>query len=324
MPQFPVLTLLLMSILLAGVVTPTINGFQILGFVPTNTYIDFAFAQTEDTEETEDTAEDETEDTAEDETEDTAEDETEDTAEDDIRNLGQYVSDFVNDARDEFRTQKEETKVIITACREALQNAVPEEQKDIRMQCREDLNEVRESYQELRRTYHDVFKEFRVPVRAIMSGDDSISTIDAINLRAQQEEFKDRIHDLRIQMREELKAEVDDLRKQMREEREKMREEVNKMIDEGADSETIKEEAKKMREQLKAEQEKMKEQIKQEREKMKEEREKLKEQMNEEREKIKEEAKTEKEKMKAESEEMKKKIEEEMEKIKKAREEAQG
>ncbi|MEX1150677.1 MAG: hypothetical protein WEB28_01185, partial [Nitrosopumilaceae archaeon] len=90
-----------MSILLAGVVTPTINGFQILGFVPTNTYIDFAFAQTEDIEETEDTAEDETEDTAEDETEDTAEDVTEDTAEDvtedtaeedDIKTLGQEVS----------------------------------------------------------------------------------------------------------------------------------------------------------------------------------------------------------------------------------------
>ena len=288
MPQFPVLTLLLMSILLAGVVTPTINGFQILGFVPTNTYIDFAFAQTEDTEETEDTAEDETE--------DTAEDETEDTAEDDIKNLGQYVSDFVNDARDEFRTQKEETKVIITACREALQNAVPEEQKDIRMQCREDLNEVRESYQELRRTYHDVFKEFRVPVRAIMSGDDSISTIDAINLRAQQEEFKDRIHDLRIQMQEELKAEVDDLRKQMREEREKMREEMQKIREEGGDK--LKEELQSMREKMKEEREKMKEQMKEEREKMKEEREQMKEQMNEEQEKMKEE----REKMKEESE----------------------
>src|SRR3990172_7168814 len=241
--KFPVLTLFLMSILLAGVVTPTINGFQILGFVPTNTYIDFAFAQTEDTEETEDTAEDETEDTAEDETEDTAEDETEDTTEDetedtaedetedtaedetedtaedetedvddedDIRSLGQDVSDFVHDTRDEFRTQKEETKAIITACREALQNAVLEEQKDIRMQCREDLNEVRESYQELRRTYHDVFKEFRVHVRAIMSDTDSTAAIDAINLQTQQKESTDRIHDLRIQMREELKAEVDD------------------------------------------------------------------------------------------------------------------
>jgi DNA repair exonuclease SbcCD ATPase subunit len=274
MPKFPVLTLFLMSILLAGVVTPTINGFQILGFVTTNTYIDFAFAQTENTEETEDTAEDETEDVDD---------------EDDIRSLGQDVSDFVHDASDEFRTQKEETKAIITACREALQNAVLEEQNDIRMQCREDLNEVRESYQELRRTYHDVFKEFRVPVRAIMSGDDSVSTIDAINLRAQQEEFKDRIHDLRIQMREELKAEVDDLRKQMREEREKMREEMQKIREEGGDK--LKEELQSMREKMKEEREQMKEQMKEEREKMKEEREQMKEEqekMNEESEKTRE------------------------------------
>ncbi|MGI0076654.1 MAG: hypothetical protein ACREAU_04510 [Nitrosopumilaceae archaeon] len=254
-----------MSILLTGVVTPTINGFQILGVVPTSTYIDFAFAQTEDTEETEDTTEDETEDTTEDETEDTTE-------EDDIKTLGQEVSDFVHDTRDEFRVQKEETKTIINSCREALQNAVPEEQENIRMQCREDLNEVRESYQELRRTYHDVFKEFRVHVRAIMSGDDSVSTIDAINLRAQQEEFKDRIHDLRMQMREELKAEVDDLRKQMREEREKMREEMQKIREEGGDK--FKEELQSMREKMKEEREKMKEQMKEEREKMNEEGEK--------------------------------------------------
>ena len=292
MPKFPVLTLFLMSILLAGVVTPTINGFQILGSVPTNTYIDFAFAQTEDTEET-----DETDDTTEDETNDTTEDETEDVDdEDNIRSLGQEVSAFVLDTQDQFRTQKEETKTIIAACREALQNAVPEEQGDIRMQCREDLNEVRESYQELRRTYHDVFKEFRVHVRAIMSGDDSVSTIDAINLRAQQEEFKDRIHDLRIQMREELKAEVDDLRKQMREEREKMREEMQKIREEGGDK--LNEELQSTRDKMKEEREKMKEQMKEEREKMKEEREQMKEQMKEEQETMKEE----REKMKEDSE----------------------
>src|SRR3990172_7935766 len=127
MPKFPVLTLFLMSILLAGVVTPTINGFQILGSVPTTTYIDFAFAQTEDTEETDetddttedetdDTTEDETDDTTEDETDDTTEDETDDTTEDetddvddedDIRSLGQEVSTFVHDTKDQFKAQKE-------------------------------------------------------------------------------------------------------------------------------------------------------------------------------------------------------------------------
>src|SRR3990170_4366864 len=245
MPKFPVLMLFLMSILLAGVVTPTINGFQILGSVPTNTYIDFAFAQTEDTEETDDTTEDETDDTTEDETEDVDD-------EDDIRSLGQEVSAFVHDTQDQFITQKEETKAIIKQCRDILENVAPEERADIKKLCREDLDEVRESYKQLRRTYQDVFKEFRVPVRAIMSGDDSVSTIDAINLRAQQEEFKDRIHDLRIQMREEIKAEVDVLRKQMREEREKMKDEREQMKEE---QEKMKEE----REQMKEEQEKMKE-----------------------------------------------------------------
>src|SRR3970282_2092440 len=154
MPKFPVLMLFLMSILLAGVVTPTINGFQILGSVPTNTYIDFAFAQTEDTEETEDTTEDETEDTTEDETEDTTEDETEDVDdEDDIRSLGQEVSTFVHATKDQFRAQKEETKQIIKKARDTLENAAPEERVNIKKLCREDLDEVREPYKQLRRTY---------------------------------------------------------------------------------------------------------------------------------------------------------------------------
>src|SRR3990170_1486965 len=242
MPKFPVLMLFLMSILLAGVVTPTINGFQILGSVPTNTYIDFAFAQTEDTEETDDTTEDETDDTTEEETDDTTEDETEDVDdEDDIRSLGQEVSAFVHDTQDQFRTQKEETKAIIKQCRDILENVAPEERADIKKLCREDLDEVRESYKQLRRTYQDVFEEFRVPVRAIMSGDDSVSTIDAINLRAQQEEFKDRIHDLRIQMREKMKEE----REQMKEEQEKMKEEREQMKEE---QEKMKEESEKTRE----------------------------------------------------------------------------
>ena len=280
MPKFPVLPLLLMSILLTGVVTPTINGFQILGFVPTNTYIDFAYAQTEDT--TEDTAEADTEDTAEADTEDTTESDTEDPSD----NLGQEVSEFIHKAHDQFIAQKEETKAIINSCREAFKNAAPEELQDVKIQCREDLNLVRESYQELRRIHHDIFKEFRVHIRVIMSGDDSAAAIDAINLRIQQEESTDRIHDLRMQMREELKTEVDDLRKQMREEREKMREEMQNLREEGGDKLT--EELQSMKEKMKVEREKMKEQMKEEQEKMKEDMKSEKEKKKDESKKIRE------------------------------------
>src|SRR3990170_321090 len=266
-PKFPVLTLFLMSILLAGVVTPTINGFQILGSVPTNTYIDFAFAQTEDTEETDDTTEDETDDTTEDETDDTTEDETDDTTEDetddttedetddttedetedvddedDIRSLGQEVSTFVHDTKDQFRAQKEETKAIIKQCRDTLENAAPEERANIKKLCREDLDEVRESYKQLRRNYQNVFEEFRVHVRAILQDPDNASTIRSLNSLTEQEELKDKINDLRMQMREEFRAQIKNLREQMKSERETIREEIKKMIVEGAAKEKSNEE----------------------------------------------------------------------------------
>jgi hypothetical protein len=213
MRKFGAASLFLMSILLASVITPATNGFQMIGFVPANTYVDFAFAQ----EETVDDAEDETVDDAEDETVDDAEDMIEDDAVDDIDeteddsetdNVGQEVSEFVQNAREQFMAQKEETRAIIDACRDAVRNAAPEERADIRVQCREDLNEVRESYQQLRRTYHDVFKEFREHVRVLVMGDQGLSdtdiaaAVDAINMRAQREDLKDRAHELRMQMRE--------------------------------------------------------------------------------------------------------------------------
>ena len=117
MGNFPILPLFLMTILLAGVITPTINGFQFLGFIPTHTYIDSAFAQEHDTENTTGYK-----------TENTTGYKTEDTA----NNLGQEVSEFIHQARDQFTAQKEETKAIINSCREALKNAAPEELQDIK------------------------------------------------------------------------------------------------------------------------------------------------------------------------------------------------
>ena len=268
MQKLPTLSIFLMSILLAGAVAPSLNSFQILDTVLPNTYVDYAFAQTEDTNATN------TEDTDETDTEDTDETDTED--DDQTTNLGQEVSTFVHESKDQFRSQKEETKAIITQCRVLLENVTPEERSDIKKQCRADLDEVKESYKQLRQTYQDVFKEFKVHVKSILQDPDNVSPIMALNSLTQQEERKDRINELRMQIQEELRTEIKDLREQMKVERETMREEVQNMIDEGVDREKIKEELQTMREQMKAEQEQMKEQMKEEREKMKEEREKMK------------------------------------------------
>ena len=301
MPKFPMLSLFLMSILLAGVVTPTISSFQILGFVPINTYIDFAFAQenVQNGNETEHPAEVETEQIA---------------GEDATNNIGQEVSTFVHDTQDQFRAQKEETKAIIDSCRNALKNAAPEELQDIKKQCREDLNQVKESYQELRRAYHDVFKEFRVHVKAIISGDNSTAVIDAINSQTQQNESTDKIHELRMQMQAELKTEVNDLRKQMKAEREKMREEMQNLREKGGDN--IKEEVQSMRENMKQENEKIKEQMKTEREKIKEQMKAEQENIQAENPKMKEDVQNKQEKIKQETEKMKEQMKAEQEKMK--------
>lgn len=235
---------------------------------------------------------------ASDETPDEVEDEIIDESE--IQNLGQMVADFVHDARDQFRSQKEETKAIIDACREAIRNASPEERQNIRVQCREDLNDVRESYQELRRTYHEVFREFRDNIRILVqeargvsvSDSDAAAAIAEINRRAQRDEFRDRMQEIRMEIKKELREEIKELREQMKEEREQMREEMQR-IREASEDKDLREEIKTLREEMKQERDKLKEQIQEERdrlkEQMKEEREKMKEQMKETREQMKKE-----------------------------------
>ena len=281
-------SIFLMSVLLAGAIAPTLNGYQILDYVFQKPFVENAFAQTDETN-------------------------TENTDGTQLENLGQAVSTFVHESRDEFRAQKEETRAIIKQCREALDRAAPEEIEDIKKQCREHLDQIKESYQQLRRTYHDVFKEFRTEVKTIIQDPSNTGVIRTLDSLMQQDEVKQRIHDLRIQMQEELNGEIKDLREQMKKERETIREEIKKMTDERVDRTKIKEQLDSMREKMKQEQAKIKEM-----------RQKIKDQMKEEHEKMKEETKTENEKIKADSDEMKKKLEDELEKIKQAREEAKG
>ena len=92
----------------------------------------------------------------------TEEEEVEDTiSPDTVSNLGQEVSNFVHESRDLFEQQGIEMKAVIQDCRDAMSDALPSERQDVRQDCRDNLDAIRDSYKELRKTYKDTFKEFR-------------------------------------------------------------------------------------------------------------------------------------------------------------------
>jgi hypothetical protein len=86
-----------------------------------------------------------------------------------LENFGVEVSDFVRDAMSQFQEQRQETISQIKQCREDMMNAEPSERSQVRQDCRSSLDEIRESYREIRGIFQDTFKEFRESVEVLRS-----------------------------------------------------------------------------------------------------------------------------------------------------------
>ncbi len=105
-----------------------------------------------------------------------------------LDNFGVEVSEFVRDAMMQFQEQREETISQIKQCREDMMNVEPSERSQVRQDCRSSLDEIRESYRDIRGIFQDTFIEFRESIKVLradakgeqVSEDDRQSAIDDI------------------------------------------------------------------------------------------------------------------------------------------------
>ena len=84
-----------------------------------------------------------------------------------LDNFGVEVSDFVRDAMMQFQEQREETVSQIKQCREDMMDAEPSERSQVRQDCRSSLDEIRESYRDIRGIFQDTFLEFRESIKVL-------------------------------------------------------------------------------------------------------------------------------------------------------------
>ena len=84
-----------------------------------------------------------------------------------LDNFGVEVSDFVHDAMSQFQEQRQETISQIKQCREDMMEAEPSERSQVRQDCRSSLDEIRESYRDIRGIFQDTFKEFRESIEIL-------------------------------------------------------------------------------------------------------------------------------------------------------------
>ena len=84
-----------------------------------------------------------------------------------LDNFGVEVLDFVRDAMSQFQDQRQETISQIKQCREDMVAAEPSERSQVRQDCRSSLDEIRESYRDIRGIFQDTFKEFREGIEVL-------------------------------------------------------------------------------------------------------------------------------------------------------------
>jgi cytochrome c556 len=84
-----------------------------------------------------------------------------------LENFGVEVSDFVRDAMSQFQEQREETVSQIKQCREDMMEAEPSERSQVRQDCRSNLDEIRESYRDIRGIFQETFLEFRESIEVL-------------------------------------------------------------------------------------------------------------------------------------------------------------
>jgi len=105
-----------------------------------------------------------------------------------LENFGVEVSNFVHDAMNQFKKQRQETVSQIKQCREDVMNAEPSERAQAREDCRANLDEIRDSYRDIRAVFKETFKEFRESIDVLradaqgksVSEDDLQGAIDDI------------------------------------------------------------------------------------------------------------------------------------------------
>ncbi|MBL7002317.1 MAG: hypothetical protein ISR80_06150, partial [Nitrosopumilus sp.] len=148
-----------------------------------------------------------------------------------IANLGQTVSNFVNESRSLFVQQGIETKEAIKECRDAKRNA-ESSKYDVEEQCKLDLKAIRDSYKELRQVYRDTFKEFRDYMKILiievkgLEIDESKKAAAFVNMESssKNKDKRENIMELLQKMNEETSNEKKQLQKQLKEERDTARE----------------------------------------------------------------------------------------------------
>lgn len=82
-------------------------------------------------------------------------------------NIGQQVSDFVHQATDQFKQQKNETLNAIKDCREKIMNATSDMRSQVADECHKNIQSITAKYKDERQQFQQLFKRFREDIKIL-------------------------------------------------------------------------------------------------------------------------------------------------------------
>lgn len=133
-----------------------------------------------------------------------------------LDNFGIEVSNFVRDAMSQFQEQRELTIAQIKDCRAQMMEAEPSERSQVRQDCRANLDEIRDSYRDIRTIFQDTFKEFRESIE-VLRADAKGEAVSEENRQAAIDDIRETAKSRHMQMQQGLgEMDVEEFREKMK------------------------------------------------------------------------------------------------------------
>jgi hypothetical protein len=138
----------------------------------------------------------------------------------DIDNLGQQISNFVQQRNAFFKQQREETIKVIQECNEKIRNTSAENRTQVKTECKDNLKALKEKYKETRKQFKDDLKSLIETIKSQIKEEKKLKIIG-------KEDVKDFKKDLKG-FEKETKKEEKKNKKEIKENKKKINEKSKK------------------------------------------------------------------------------------------------
>jgi hypothetical protein len=133
----------------------------------------------------------------------------------DKENLGQAISDFVHKRNELLKKQREETLKIIKECNDKARSANGTQKKQIREDCRDQMQSLKEKYKETRKQIQDEFKTFRETTKSLLKEAKKAKLIEKRDVKEIKREFKEFNKETKREEKQ-FKHDIKDLQKDLK------------------------------------------------------------------------------------------------------------